>query len=87
MKTLPEWIKEIETKRLEDERDAANEQRQASAEYSIMPTCLRTDYILKKKCAISDTPGAQDLSPRINQWMNLLIMTKSKDFNWRFLKR
>ena len=34
MKTLPEWIKEIETKRLEDERDAANEQRQASAEYN-----------------------------------------------------
>lgn len=33
MKTLPEWIKEIETKRLENERDAANEQRQASAEY------------------------------------------------------
>lgn len=33
MKTLPEWVKEIETKRLEDERDAAEEQRQASAQY------------------------------------------------------
>ena len=55
MKTLPEWIKEIETKRLEDERDAANEQRQASAEYNAYVSSYR--YILKKKCAISDTPG------------------------------
>ena len=34
MKTMPEWIKEIETKRLEDEREAAEEQREASAEYN-----------------------------------------------------
>lgn len=41
MKTLPEWIKEIETKRLEDERDAANEQRQASAEYNAYVSSYR----------------------------------------------
>lgn len=41
MKTLPEWIKEIETKRLEDERDAAKEQRQASAEYNAYVSSYR----------------------------------------------
>lgn len=41
MKTLLEWIKEIETKRLEDERDAANEQRQASAEYNAYVSSYR----------------------------------------------
>ena len=30
---------------------------------SIMPTCLRTDYILKKKCAISDTPWGPGFEP------------------------
>ena len=42
MKTLPEWIKEIETKRLEDERDAAKEQRQASAEYNAYVSSYRS---------------------------------------------
>ena len=41
MKTLPEWIKEIETKRLEDERYAAKEQRQASAEYNAYVSSYR----------------------------------------------
>ena len=85
MKTLPEWIKEIETKRLEDERYAAKEQRQASAEYNAY--VLHTDHIPKKKYEIMVIPGVQDLGPKINQWMNLLIMTKSKDLNWRSLKR
>lgn len=42
MKTLPEWIKEIETKRLEDERYAAKEQRQASAEYNAYVSSYRS---------------------------------------------
>lgn len=44
MKTLPEWIKEIETKRLEDERDAAKEQRQASAEYNAYVSSYRSYF-------------------------------------------
>ena len=54
---------------------------------SIMPTYLHTDHIPKKKYEIMVIPGVQDLGPKINQWMNLLIMTKSKDLNWRSLKR
>ena len=42
MKTLPEWIKEIETKRLEDEREAAEEQREASAEYNAYISSYRS---------------------------------------------
>lgn len=42
MKTLPEWIKEIETKRLEDEREEAEEQRQASAEYNAYISSYRS---------------------------------------------
>ena len=46
---------------------------------SIIPTCLHADHILKKKCAILDTPGVQGLAQRINQWMNLLIMSYLDD--------
>lgn len=42
MKTLPEWIKEIEIKRLEDEREEAEEQRQASAEYNAYISSYRS---------------------------------------------
>lgn len=42
MKTLPEWIKEIETRRLEDEREAAEEQREASAEYNAYISSYRS---------------------------------------------
>lgn len=42
MKTLPEWVKKIETKRLEDERYAAKEQRQASAEYNAYVSSYRS---------------------------------------------
>lgn len=42
MKTLSEWIKEIETKRLEDEREAAEEQRQTSAEYNAYISSYRS---------------------------------------------
>lgn len=85
MKTLPEWSKEIEAKRLEDERYAAKEQRQASAEYNAYVSSYRL-YSEEEMRDFGHT-WAQDLDPKINQWMNLLIMTKSKDFNWRSLKR
>lgn len=42
MKTLPEWIKEIETKRLEDEQEEAEEQREASAEYDAYISSYRS---------------------------------------------
>ena len=42
MKTLPEWIKEIETRRLEDEREEAEEQREASAEYNAYISSYRS---------------------------------------------
>ena len=42
IKTLPEWIKEIETRRLEDEREAAEEQREASAEYNAYISSYRS---------------------------------------------
>ena len=42
MKTLPEWVKEIETKRLEDEREAAKEQRQMSAQYDAYVSSYRS---------------------------------------------
>lgn len=42
MKTLPEWIKEIETKRLENEREEAEEQREASAEYNAYISSYRS---------------------------------------------